>query len=88
MVQRNEDKAIIAPGTMLMVRRSAFDAVGCAISLLNLVWVPLIVLIQGIPFLRTTAMSLIEEVRNRRAARALPPEGVTGSSLPAEGSPQ
>lgn len=28
MVQRNEDNAIIAHGTMLMVRRSAFEAVG------------------------------------------------------------
>ncbi len=28
MVQRNEDNAIITHGTMLMVRRSAFDAVG------------------------------------------------------------
>ena len=28
MVQRNEDDAIIAHGTMLLVRRSAFDAVG------------------------------------------------------------
>lgn len=28
MIQRNEDNAIIAHGTMLMLRRSAFDAVG------------------------------------------------------------
>lgn len=29
MVQRNEDNAIIAHGTMLLVRRSALEAVGC-----------------------------------------------------------
>ena len=29
MVQRNEDDAIVAHGTMIMVRRSAFEQVGC-----------------------------------------------------------
>lgn len=43
------------------------------------------VLIQSIPFLCTTAMSLIEEVQNWRAARAAPAISARNSSPSAEG---
>jgi cellulose synthase/poly-beta-1,6-N-acetylglucosamine synthase-like glycosyltransferase/exo-beta-1,3-glucanase (GH17 family) len=44
----------------------------------------LTVLIQSIPFLCTTAMSLLEEVQNWRAARAIAVQGQLAAGLPAE----